>query len=75
MSALKTQKGRAFNAAEATPMSNNMFNKGTAFSDAERTAFNMRGLFPAAVETLEQQTARCYKQFEEMCTPLQKFIS
>ena len=74
MSALKTQKGRAFNAADATPMSNNMFNKGTAFSECERQAFHMRGLFPAAVETLEQQTARCYKQFQEMSTPLQKFI-
>ena len=71
---LKTQKGSEFCAANVKPMQSNVFNKGTAFTAEEREKYHMRGLFPAAVETLEQQTARCYKQFQEMSTPLQKFI-
>ena len=33
-------------------------NKGTAFSEEERSALGLRGLLPAVVETLEQQARR-----------------
>jgi len=55
-------------------MSSATFNKGTAFTRKERDAFHLHGLLPYAVETLDQQAARCYAQFKEMTSPLQKFI-
>ena len=36
-------------------------NKGTAFSEEERSGLGLRGLLPAVVETLEQQVHRRYR--------------
>lgn len=49
-------------------------NKGTAFSEKERTDFGITGKLPAHVETLEEQVARAFLQFESYETPLQKNI-
>jgi len=38
-------------------------NKGTAFSDSERTALGLIGLIPAGHMTLDQQAGRVYAQF------------
>ena len=35
-----------------------LLNKGTAFTQTERTGFGLHGLLPAEVETLEQQVVR-----------------
>jgi malate dehydrogenase (oxaloacetate-decarboxylating) len=40
-----------------------IFNKGTAFSEAERDAFSLHGLLPPQVGTLDQQVARRMKAF------------
>ena len=40
-------------------------NKGTAFSEQERSEFGLRGLLPAVVETLEQQVRRRYQAYQE----------
>jgi hypothetical protein len=40
-------------------------NKGTAFSDEERSGLGLRGLLPAVVETLEQQVDRRYRACQE----------
>src|ERR1043166_9680292 len=37
-----------------------LFNKGTAFSRSERSAFALEGLLPDAVSTIEQQARRAY---------------
>ncbi len=40
-----------------------IFNKGTAFTEAERDEFSLHGLLPPQVGTLEQQVARRLKAF------------
>jgi len=44
-------------------LSTPIFNKGTAFSEAERDEFSLHGLLPPQVGTLDQQVARRMKAF------------
>ncbi|HUJ87988.1 MAG TPA: NAD-dependent malic enzyme [Burkholderiales bacterium] len=52
-----------------------LLNKGTAFSDAERAAFGLRGLLPPAVLTQDQQATRVLENLRRLPTDLDKFIS
>lgn len=56
-------------------LSNPMTNRGTAFSDEERTALGLHGLVPTGLTTLENQTRRVYKQFRDTGTMLGKFLT
>lgn len=47
-------------------------NKGSAFTDAERKNFNLQGLLPASVNTLEEQVQRAYAQYQTHKTDLGK---
>jgi malate dehydrogenase (oxaloacetate-decarboxylating) len=49
-------------------------NKGTAFSEEERSGLGLRGLLPAVVETLEQQTRRRYQAYQEQPNDLARHI-
>src|SRR5690348_15698471 len=49
-------------------------NKGCAFSYEEREVFKLTGLLPHQIETLEQQAARMYEQFQEHRSNLAKNI-
>ena len=49
-------------------------NRGTAFTRDERKRFGLMGRLPAAVETLEQQAARAYKQVCRLDDDLDKYI-
>ncbi len=49
-------------------------NKGTAFTDAERTAFGLEGLLPPSVETLDQQHLRVLLQLGQKTTDLERYI-
>lgn len=49
-------------------------NKGTAFSEAERSEFDLTGKLPVPIETIEQQAKRAYLQYESYQTDLQKNI-
>ena len=49
-------------------------NRGTAFTVDERKRFGLMGRLPAAVETLEQQAARAYKQVCRLDDDLDKYI-
>lgn len=49
-----------------------IFNKGSAFTQEERKAFNLSGLLPCKVNTLQEQVDRAYAQFQYLKTPLAK---
>ncbi|OBT87425.1 hypothetical protein VE02_04689 [Pseudogymnoascus sp. 03VT05] len=48
------------------------FNKGSAFPSEERVEFNLTGLLPHNVQTLEQQVQRAYEQYSELQNDLAK---
>ena len=50
------------------------FNKGTAFSQAERAELKLEGLLPPAVTTIDAQLNRAYEEFNNKNTPLEKHI-
>lgn len=50
------------------------FNRGMAFTEAERDALGVRGLLPPRVVTLQEQVERSLKHLERKPTPLDKYI-
>lgn len=53
---------------------NPLFNHGTAFTEAEREQFKLRGLLPPRVFTQEQQVNRSLENFRKKPTDLEKYI-
>ncbi|EAE7095191.1 NAD-dependent malic enzyme [Listeria monocytogenes] len=53
-------------------MNNPLLNKGTAFSKEERANYQLDGLLPPIIETIEQQAVRIETQIENLETPLHK---
>ena len=53
---------------------NPLLNKGTAFTEAERDAFGLRGLLPTRVITQEQQLARVLETVRNKPTDLERYI-
>nr|WP_298250304.1 NAD-dependent malic enzyme [uncultured Halomonas sp.] len=51
-----------------------LLNKGSAFSQEERIEFNLIGLLPQCVETIEEQVERAYRQYQQCQTDLDKHI-
>ena len=51
-----------------------LLNKGTAFTEEERDAFELHGLLPANVASLEQQVARRMQAFRQLETDLERYI-
>ena len=51
-----------------------LLNKGSAFSVEERMFFNLEGLLPEAIETIEEQTERAYQQFLKFENDMDKHI-
>ena len=51
-----------------------LLNKGTAFSDAERTQFGLHGLLPPHIETLEEQVVRAYEAYQRKNDDLERHI-
>lgn len=55
-------------------LKNPLTNRGTAFTQEERAKLGLTGRLPAAVETLDQQAARAYRQFSEYEKNIEKYI-
>ncbi len=51
-----------------------LLNKGSAFSSEERKSFNLSGLLPANIESIEEQASRAYEQFSLFSSELDKHI-
>ena len=51
-----------------------LINKGSAFSASERHEFNLDGLLPIAIETIEDQERRAYHQYSQFDNDLDKHI-
>ena len=53
---------------------NPLTNRGTAFTHAQRARIGLTGRLPSAVETLDQQAGRAWKQLERYETDLEKYV-
>ncbi|MGL4473997.1 MAG: NAD-dependent malic enzyme, partial [Shewanella sp.] len=51
-----------------------LINKGSAFSHEERMFFNLEGLVPHVIETIEEQASRAYDQFKSFSRDVDKHI-
>jgi malate dehydrogenase (oxaloacetate-decarboxylating) len=52
-----------------------LLNKGHAFSRAERVEFELTGLLPDSVGTLERQLSRSYGNYQAKTTNLEKYVT
>ena len=55
-------------------LENPLLNKGAAFSLKEREEFNLTGLVPDTVETIEQQAERAYQQFNNFKSHINRHV-
>ena len=51
-----------------------LLNKGTAFTEAERSALGLKGLLPPKVFTMEEQVARVVENYRQKKTDLERYI-
>ncbi len=51
-----------------------LLNKGSAFSAEERNSFNLTGLLPHNIETIEEQSLRAYHQLRSFTSDMDKHI-
>jgi malate dehydrogenase (oxaloacetate-decarboxylating) len=51
-----------------------LLNKGTAFTEEERTVFGLLGLLPPHIETLEEQVVRTYESYQRKDDDLERHI-
>ncbi|MBH0065298.1 NAD-dependent malic enzyme [Psychrobacter fjordensis] len=51
-----------------------LLNKGSAFSSEERSSFNLTGLLPHNIETIEEQSLRAYHQLSSFTDAMDKHI-
>lgn len=60
--------------AGPTLLNTPLLNKGSAFSQYERENFNLHGLLPDAIEDLDSQEKRAYRQFKTFISDMGKHI-
>ena len=71
-----TQAKRPLYIAHAGPalLETPLLNKGSAFSEEERSNFNLTGLLPPRFESIEEQVERAYRQYSCFHTDINKHI-
>ena len=69
-----TSPNRALPANALEWLHDPVFNKGTAFTDAEREALGLRGLLPPHVQTMAEQVQRVMKNFHSKSSDLERYI-
>jgi malate dehydrogenase (oxaloacetate-decarboxylating)(NADP+) len=78
MSANKNQKingtVRALPAKGVDWLRNPVFNKGTAFTEAERDALGLRGLLPPHIQSMDEQVRRVMANFRCKSNDLERYI-
>jgi malate dehydrogenase (oxaloacetate-decarboxylating)(NADP+) len=65
---------RALPAKGVDWLHNPVFNKGTAFTEAERDALGLRGLLPPHVQTMGEQVRRVMANFRSKSSDLERYI-
>src|SRR5215216_5183890 len=55
-------------------LDNSLLNKGSAFSEEERREFDLLGLLPPHVSTMEEQLARTYQSYKQKHNDLERYI-
>ncbi|MGD8500717.1 MAG: NAD-dependent malic enzyme [Phycisphaerales bacterium] len=55
-------------------LNDHLYNKGSAFTDAERIALRIDGLLPPVVNTIEEQEARVMENYHKKPTDIEKYI-
>jgi malate dehydrogenase (oxaloacetate-decarboxylating)(NADP+) len=55
-------------------LNNHLYNKGSAFTNAERVALKIDGLLPPVVNTIEEQEARVMENYHKKPTDIEKYI-
>ena len=70
----KSNGNRALPAKGVDWLHNPVFNKGTAFTEAERDALGLRGLLPPHVQTMDEQVRRVMANFRSKSSDLERYI-
>ena len=60
--------------AGSTLLETPLLNKGSGFSAIERQSFNLTGLIPPMVESIQEQSERAYKQFSGFESAMDKHV-
>lgn len=71
---MSTRKPLYIAYAGPTLLETPLLNKGAAFTEKERRAFNLLGLLPPRYETIEGQVERAYMQYRSFEDPINKHI-
>ena len=75
-----SSKANAQPSEVATPLAgyqllgNSFLNKGTAFTEQERDAFELHGLLPPRVATLDEQVSRRLQALRGFATDLERYV-
>lgn len=71
---MTARKPLSISYAGPTLLETPLLNKGSAFSERERRAFNLIGLLPPRYENIEEQVGRAYQQYKSFDEPINRHI-